>query len=103
MKRSLRLLICMLMLTSMAGLTYAEPAEKDSASSIVVSQPIIKVIRGHIEITISGNESKEVVCYSLTGQVVKTLTVHPGTTTFELPSGYYIIRCDRYSQRVIVR
>lgn len=63
----------------------------------------VKVVQGRVEIGIAGDESKQVYVYALTGQLVKTVTAHPGVTVLELPAGYYIVKCDGLSQRVIVR
>lgn len=104
MNKILRILTVAISMTAIPAVSYAEPAEAhEAAAAISVPQPVIRVVGGHVEITLPGSEARTVVCYSLTGQVVKTLVVNPGTTTIDLPSGYYIIRCDRYSQRVIVR
>lgn len=102
MNRILRILMIATAMSAVSATSFAEPAENnESVANVAVSKPIIRVIGSHVEITLQGNESRVVVCYSLTGQIVKTLTIHPGTTQIDLPTGYYIIRCERYSQRVI--
>ena len=69
----------------------------------VVTAPTVKVVNGLVEINVNGEENRQVYVFSLTGQLVKTVTATPGTTTIDLPAGYYIVKCDRISQRVIVR
>ncbi|MEE1206990.1 MAG: T9SS type A sorting domain-containing protein [Muribaculaceae bacterium] len=81
----------------------AMPEAKDGARVEVVAQPQIKVANGQVEIYLPGDEPKQVAVYALTGQQVKSVTVQPGTTVIELRAGYYIVKCDRLSQRVIVR
>lgn len=104
MNRILRVMMIAIVMSTVSVTSFAEPAENsESVDNIAVNKPIIRVVGSHVEISLSGNESRVVVFYSLTGQIVKTLTIHPGTTLIDLPTGYYIIRCERYSQRVILR
>jgi hypothetical protein len=52
----------------------------------------------------AGDEPVQVTIYALTGQVVKSLTAEPSATTYiELRAGYYIVKCDRHTQQVVVR
>lgn len=68
-----------------------------------VAKPVVKVVNGHVEITVPGDDNVQVIIYALTGQVVKNVTVPSGTSIIDLPAGYYIVKCDGLSQRVIVR
>lgn len=93
-------------LTLGCGLAFAGPMLDPAADNQrieVAQQPVVKVAGSHVEITVPGNEPRQLAVFALTGQLVKNVTVHPGTTTIELPAGYYIVKCDRLSQRVIVR
>lgn len=83
--------------------TYAEPMPLETSQTIVVGQPQVRVAQGRIEITVPGDDARQVSIYALTGQVVKTFVATPGVTTVELPAGYYIVKCDRVSCRVVVR
>lgn len=86
MNRILRILMIATAMSAVSATSFAEPAENnESVANVAVSKPIIRVIGSHVEITLQGNESRVVVCYSLTGQIVKTLTIHPGTTQIDLP------------------
>lgn len=83
---------------------YAEPADaRDLSHTVTTSQPQVRVLGGRIEITVPGDEDCPVTIYALTGQIVKTLTAAPGQTSVELPKGYYIVKCDRVSCRVVVK
>lgn len=81
----------------------AMPSEMGTPHAEMTAQPAVRVVSGHVEITLPGDEPRDVAVYALTGQLVKTLSVQPGTTVIELPAGYYIVKCDRLSQRVIIR
>ena len=85
-----------------AGHAYAD-VEENVMQSVVSSQPQVKVVNGHIEITVPGDEPRHVSIYALTGQVIKSFVASPGLNTVDLPKGYYIVTCDRFSSRVIVK
>ena len=98
------ILTCALFATLPAMATFTASAAENVQARVEVSVlPTVKVSNGRVEITIQGDESRQVLVYALTGQLVKTVTASPGTTAIELPAGYYIVKCDRLSQRVIVR
>lgn len=81
---------------------YSEPAEAP-AQHIASTQPQVRVVGGMIEIVVPGDEDRQVTIYALTGQVVKHITAAPGVNSVELPKGYYIVKCDRISCRVVVK
>lgn len=85
------------------ALTSHVMAEPVPAANVVTNQPTVKVLPGRVEISNPGDEARQVVVYALTGQIVKTIVAQPGVTTIELPAGYYIIKCDRMSCRVVVK
>lgn len=61
-------------------------------------------VRGHqLDIVISDDAQHQIVIYALTGQVVKSLTVQEGTTTLDLSPGYYIVKIDHTSRRIVIR
>lgn len=60
---------------------------------------------GYMTIDNYGND-KELAfsIYSITGQVVKSGHVAAGTsTTVNLPKGFYIVKCDYWSRKVVVK
>ena len=63
----------------------------------------IRTAQGCIEITVTDQADHEVTVYGLTGQAVKHLAVPEGTTRIELKPGYYIVRVDGQSVRVVVK
>lgn len=81
----------------------ARATDNHSPRVELTQQPTVRVVNGHVEVSLPGDESRQLMVYALTGQVVKNVVIQPGVTTIELPAGYYIVKCDRLSQRVIVR
>lgn len=41
--------------------------------------------------------------YTITGQCVKSVTVEDGSAKAELPKGCYIVRCAKWSKKVVVK
>jgi len=68
-----------------------------------VDEPQVKVLHGMLELTVTGREAVEFHIYSITGQLVKTITVADGSQTVDLPQGYYIVRCARWAKKVVVK
>lgn len=40
--------------------------------------------------------------YSITGRLEKTFSLRDGSQTVDLPQGCYIVRCEKWSKKVIV-
>lgn len=85
-----------------SSIVYANPAN-DDISIIASSQPSIKTSTGAVTLIVPSDESVNFQIYSITGQIVKTATVSHGSTTIELPKGYYIVKCIHWSKSVIVK
>lgn len=84
--------------------SFAEPVAAEAPRVAEVSAvPSVKVVHGSVEINIPGDDACQVYVFAITGQLVKSLVAQPGVTTIDLPAGYYIVKCDKFSQRVIIR
>lgn len=81
---------------------YAFPAH-DGISVNVASQPTIKALNGSIVITVPGDNPIHFQIFSITGQAIKSITLGQGSTTIELPKGYYIVKCSHWSKTIIVK
>ncbi len=73
------------------------------SSSIPTASPTIKAGTGYIELIVSIEETTTFYIYSITGQLIKTITVSSGNTIVELPRGYYIVKCEKWSKQAVVR
>ena len=81
---------------------YASPA-RDNISISAPSQPTVSASAGTVTLTVTSHESVTFQIYSITGQVVKNITISQGSATVELPKGYYIVRCNHWSKSVVVK
>lgn len=96
---SVALFICLMGFGSSA--VYAFPTQ--TSSTITNNQASVKASSGAITLTANSEEPVCFQIFSITGQAVKTITLSQGSTTIELPRGYYIVKCDCWSKTVIVK
>lgn len=85
------------------GATMAMTPAGPATQLAEVSPATLRVLKGMVEISVTADHPVQVVVYVLTGQVVKNITAQPGITNLELAPGYYIVKCDKLSQRVIIK
>ncbi|MDE6489354.1 MAG: T9SS type A sorting domain-containing protein, partial [Paramuribaculum sp.] len=72
-------------------------------SSVQIDAPRISVSQNSVTITTStDNATQTFEVYSMTGQLVKRITTTDRSATFELPRGCYIVRCGRWSKKIII-
>ncbi|MDE6098949.1 MAG: T9SS type A sorting domain-containing protein [Muribaculaceae bacterium] len=63
----------------------------------------LKVHGQHLEIINNSDDIKPVMIYALTGQIVKQFDAPHGITSIELAAGYYIVKIEKHSQRIVIR
>lgn len=97
------IILALTMLAAGSATVYAAEAPKAGIEVNDASAPGIRPVSGGVEITVNSDENAQVLVYAITGQLVKSLRVHPGTTRVDLASGCYIVRVDGLSKRVIVK
>lgn len=86
-------------------------------SVLAMSMPVVAQQRAAVDYVVTSTTSgkgvlviennTESVCrftiYSITGQVVRVLVVKPGNECVELQKGFYIVKSEYGSQKVVVR
>ncbi|MBQ9076719.1 MAG: hypothetical protein IJY31_02620 [Muribaculaceae bacterium] len=100
--------IAILVVAFITGISFGvnasvQPKENQHISSIASSVPVLKSGEGHIELTVPCDEPVTFHIYSITGQLIKTITVVSGTSSVELRRGYYIVKCEKWSKQAVVR
>ncbi|MDD6890090.1 MAG: T9SS type A sorting domain-containing protein [Bacteroidales bacterium] len=65
--------------------------------------PSVSVDKGYIELSAPEAETVKFEIFSITGQLIKAVTVKSSTVKVELPKGFYIIKCDSWTKRVMLR
>ncbi len=66
-------------------------------------QPLVKVSGTVIELRSPNQEAVKFQIFSITGQLIKTLTVKAMPVKVELPKGFYIVKCDNWTKRVMLK
>lgn len=73
----------------------------DDHTEIVADDCQAQPVDGGIDLSATPRTCFEI--YSITGQRLKSATVEGGTVKVELPKGCYIVRCAKWSKKVIVK
>lgn len=64
--------------------------------------PELRLHPGQVELTVSSPEPESFAIYSITGQLIKSLTIS-GSELVDLPQGCYIVKCSKWSKTIIIR
>lgn len=83
----------------------AMPAvQSDVASSLVAAQPSVRALHGGLELVNPLEAGMTFAIYSITGQLVKQVDVAGGSTlSVDLPTGCYIVKCAKWSKKIVVK
>lgn len=101
MRRILSTVILIFAVASFNGEWLADA--KTTVENRVDRMPTVSVDKGYIELTAPDAEPVKFEIFSITGQLIKSVTVKGATTKVDLPKGFYIIKCDSWTKRVMLR
>lgn len=88
-------------LTSVAFPVCVVADDTEIETEIAVEDCKAKPCNGGIELYAASRTSFEI--YSITGQRVKSVAVEDSSVRVELPDGCYIVRCSKWSKKVVVK
>ncbi|MCM1349397.1 MAG: T9SS type A sorting domain-containing protein [Firmicutes bacterium] len=80
---------------------WAEPAPQQWVAN-QADAPKVTVGQGSLTITSSADVEKVFEVYSITGQLVKRIKLSNGSATIDLHRGCYIVKCEKWSKKVVV-
>ncbi|WP_287212844.1 T9SS type A sorting domain-containing protein [Muribaculum sp.] len=63
---------------------------------------VVKPVSGGIHISVNDAETHQFYIYSITGQMVKSVSVSENAIV-DLPQGCYIVKCKQWSKKIVVR
>ncbi len=87
-----------------AAMPESAPAAQTEQLERHADEPVVATRDGVIELTSRGNTDRTFQIYSIVGQLVRTVTVRAGDTEqLELRAGCYVVRCGRWSKKVVVK
>lgn len=70
----------------------------------VTSGPSVRSVDGGLELSASNDNAQVFLIYSITGQLVKTVSVSAAShETVSLPGGCYVVRCQVWAKKIVVR
>ena len=99
MKKTLIKIAVALVLAAVAPATVvSQPIESEAVESVLTVKPV----GGGVQITVNDTESHQFYIYSITGQMIKAVTVLD-TVVVDLPQGCYIIKSKQWSKKIVVR
>lgn len=78
-------------------------AKADAAESLQVAknEPSMKIVGSVIELFADSPTKFEI--FSITGQLIRTVNVGNTSVRVELPKGFYIVKCDSWTKRVMIK
>lgn len=102
MRKIVSTVILLFAVTAFNGqcIANARPSVENRVSD---RMPTVTVDKGFIELTAPDSEIVKFEIFSITGQLIKSLTVKGSTVKVDLPKGFYIIKCDSWTKRVMLR
>lgn len=95
-----------LMFVLAAGLqaSAADVHTRFEQQSVTSETSSVRIVAGHVELSANGSQPANFAIYAITGQLVKTVMVPPGTSvTVDLPKGIYVVRGDNWAKQIVVR
>lgn len=100
-----RLIIYLILISAAAALPMPVVAseQKPQLEERMQEQPMVKVSGTVIELRSPNQEAVKFQIFSITGQLIKTLTVKAMPVKVELPKGFYIVKCDNWTKRVMLK
>lgn len=103
MRKFLALIILVLTFVALPGVTsMATPSTM--RQEVAISEPMVTSHRGAIEISCPVNgRSYTFQIYAITGQLLKKVQLTDTTTTIVIPQGCYIVKCESWVKKVIVK
>lgn len=102
MKRIFSIVILFVAAISFTG-QWQVSAHPAIESRLTEHQPSVTVDKGFVELTAPEGDSVKFEIFSITGQLIKSVTVKGSTVKVDLPKGFYIIKCENWTKRVMIK
>lgn len=101
MRKKLGILF-LLAISAIFPLATANAASGMQSAIVQQEAPRITVSQGTLTITASPDCQLTFEIYSITGQLIKRLKLTDGSASIDLHSGCYIIRCEKWSKKIVI-
>lgn len=100
--RKILFIIATVLVLGFSSASAVLPHNPDENRSENVASPSVYEGVGSVSIVNPGNEITFTI-YSITGQVVKSFVMPTGNASIELPKGFYIIKCNLWSRKIVIK
>lgn len=95
-----------LMLVLAAGLqaSAANASMRLEQQSVTSESSSVHIVAGHVVLSVNGSQPVNFAIYAITGQLVKAVTVSPGSSlAVDLPRGIYVVKGDNWAKQIVVK
>lgn len=103
----MRKLFVILIFSLVYGLAFMASAATTGGETKDIESVVsnVSVYSGNGLIVLNNNSEEAVTftIYSITGQIIKSVVIHNGNLNVELPKGFYVVKFNQWSRRVIVK
>lgn len=79
-----------------------DAADRTISDERTFTEPSASPVEGAVELTAPGTGQLTFHIFSITGQLVKTVSIEGETARIELPRGCYVVKCGRWSKKVLI-
>lgn len=94
---------CLILLAVALSATMSVQAQTEIRDKQSVIVAVSSEQMGVLTIVNNSGKATRFTVYSLTGQVVKVVELKSGKADISLPRGFYIVRSENGSQKVVVK
>lgn len=99
----MRFLAASILLLLSLGISNVQTSAAEAPMVEVVSVPAVTAGQGYIKIVCpSDGVTYHFNIYSITGRLEKSVALRDGSQHIDLPQGCYIVRCEKWSKKVLV-
>lgn len=99
----MRILTTSILLLLSLGISNVESTATAAVATEVVAMPTVAGGQGFIKVHCPADGVVyHFQIYSITGRLEKSFSLRDGSQTVDLPQGCYIVRCEKWSKKVIV-
>lgn len=102
-KYSIAILLSFVASVFQAEAAIATDSKRPDVDVENATQPGAKSTGSTIELNCGERTNVKFEIYSITGQLIKTITVAQGSVKIELPKGFYIVKCENWTRRMMLK
>lgn len=95
--------ILLLFVTVLAAAPWQYAYASNAVEIRADRQPAVYVEKGSLELSATDSDPVKFEIFSITGQLIKSVTVKNSTVKVDLPKGFYIIKCEAWTKRVMIK